>query len=97
MAESETQLFRVKAEYKRNPSAIYDPRSGAHIVPDPSAQYTADDPIVKANGWYFAPEGEEEAPPPVSVSIAEVEAATRAPGEKRNGPIRTRRAPKKAE
>ena len=84
-------LYRVREEYKRNPSALWSPESGAHIVPDPARQYTAEDPLVMANGWYFIAEGETEEPPPVSVNVADVEAATRAPGEKRGGPIRTRR------
>lgn len=91
MPEAQAPLFRVREEYKRNPSALWSPEAGAHIVPDPARQYTADDPMVKANPWYFIQEGQEEEPPPVSVRISDVEQATRAPGEKRTAPRRTRK------
>lgn len=75
--------LRVREHYKNNPCAIYDPASGVHLVPDASRRYDADEAIVKAAPWYFIREGEDEAPPAESVRIADVEAATSNPGEKR--------------
>jgi len=76
---------RVAERYKTEPCALYDPRSGAHIVPDPSKQYADDDPMVLSAPWYFATEGEVAPERPDSVRIeAPVERATAAPGEKRN-------------
>lgn len=79
--------LRVREKYKANPCALYDPRSGAHIVPDPTKQYADDDPLVLSSAWYFIAEGEEEPETPESVAIADVQAeieqATAAPGEKR--------------
>jgi hypothetical protein len=81
--------YRVRDQYKASPSAIYNPATGGHDVPDPARQYADDDPLVKLAPWYFIAEGQEEAPPPESVRIADiVEQATRAPGEKRRGPGR---------
>lgn len=76
--------MRVRERYRREPSALLDPASGAHIVPDPAQQYADDDPMVVRNSWYFIAEGETDEQPTESVRIqAPVEQATRAPGEKR--------------
>lgn len=75
--------MRVRERYKAEPSALYNPASGAHQVPDPAKQYADDDPMVLSAPWYFIREGEDEAPPVESVRIADVEQATARPGEKR--------------
>lgn len=75
--------MRVREYYKSNPCALLDPKSGAHIVPDPSAQYADNDPLVLNAPWYFIAEGETEVTSVESVDIAEIEQATAAPGEKR--------------
>jgi hypothetical protein len=75
--------MRVRERYKANPCALFDPQSGAHIVPDPTKQYDDQDPLVLNAGWYFIAEGEDDETAPESVRIADVEQATRAPGEKR--------------
>lgn len=75
--------MRVRERYKHEPCALLDPASGAHIVPDPTRQYADDDPMVLNAPWYFIAEGEAEEPQAESVRIADVEQATRAPGEKR--------------
>jgi hypothetical protein len=75
---------RVAERFKREPCALYHPGAGGHVVPDPTQQYADDDPLVLANAWYFADEGEVVPPRPDSVPIqAPVERATAAPGEKR--------------
>lgn len=74
---------RVREKYKAEPCALYHPRAGGHIVPDPTKQYADDDPLVLANQWYFVAEGEPEPPRGDSVPIGDVERATAAPGEKR--------------
>ncbi|HEU4751756.1 MAG TPA: hypothetical protein VFU47_01530 [Armatimonadota bacterium] len=84
------RLYRVRDQYKTSPSAIWNPETGGHEVPDPARQYTEDEPLVKLAPWYFIAEGEQEAPAPESVRIADVEQATRAPGEKRAGTRRKR-------
>lgn len=76
-------MFRVAEKYKHEPCALLDPKSGAHIVPDPTKQYADDDPLVLNARWYFVREGDEEPAPRESVRIADVEQATRAPGQKR--------------
>ncbi|WP_157251113.1 hypothetical protein [Nonomuraea typhae] len=75
--------MRVRERYKAEPCALLDPKSGAHIVPDPTRQYADDDPVVLNAPWYFIAEGEQDEPAPDSVRIAEVEQATTAPGERR--------------
>jgi hypothetical protein len=78
---------RVREKYKANPCALFDPGSGAHIVPDPTKQYGDDEPLVLSAPWYFIDEGQDEDVNPGSVAIAdvrsEIEQATAAPGEKR--------------
>jgi hypothetical protein len=77
-------MFRVAERYKHEPCALLDPKSGAHIVPDPTRQYADDDPLVLNASWYFVREGEVEVTERESVPIAEVvEQATANPGEKR--------------
>jgi hypothetical protein len=84
--------YRVRDANQLNPQALRDPATGMFTVPDPRAQYEDDHPLVKAHPSYFIKEGEEEAPAPESVRIADVvEQATRAPGEKRRGPGRPRK------
>lgn len=83
--------MRVREYYKANPCALLDPASGAHIVPDPTSQYDDNDPMVKAAPWYFIAEGETEQVSQDSVAIADVEAATARPGEKRT--TRMRKSP----
>ena len=53
-------MFRVAEKYKHEPCALLDPKSGAHIVPDPTKQYADDDPMVLNARWYFTREGVEE-------------------------------------
>lgn len=75
-------MFRVRERYKHEPNAIFV--DGLPQVPDPTKQYAADDPLVKAAPYYFIREGEVEVVDRESVAIADVvEQATRAPGEKR--------------
>jgi len=82
--------MRVREHYKANPCALLDPKSGAHIVPDPTKQYADDDPLVLNAAWYFIAEGEDDAAAPEAVAIADVEQATTAPGEKRTARRRTK-------
>jgi hypothetical protein len=86
---------RVREKYKANPCALFDPSSGAHIVPDPTKQYGDEEPLVLSAPWYFVDEGQAEDTEVASVAIADVQAeieqATAAPSEKR--PTR-RRLPK---
>ena len=80
--------YRVRDKYRAEPCALLDVAAGAHRVPDAGIKYVDSDPLVAAYPWYFVADGEEEAGVPTAVRIADVEAATAGPGERRT----TRRA-----
>ncbi|ROP36282.1 hypothetical protein [Saccharothrix texasensis] len=69
---------------RRDPSAVVHPEHGNFVVPRPGDRYAADDPLVTAFPWLFE---DQNAPEPEtnvqSVSLAPVEQATAAPGERR--------------
>lgn len=68
----------------RQPVALLDPTTNAHVVPSPGRVYDENDPLVQAHRWAFATDdellAEQSAGPVESVAI---EDATAAPGSKR--------------
>lgn len=61
------------------PAAVRHPETGRYVVLDPSVDYPADDVLVKAYAWAFAP---REASFEIVESV-KIESATAEPGQKR--------------
>lgn len=64
-------MYRVA---KPGETAVVHPESGLFVVPDPTKPYRGDDPLVREFPHLFISDEDN------------VEAATKAPGEKRNLP-----------
>ena len=70
----------------RSPVSSAHPITGQFVTIVKGAEFADDDPIVKAQAWAFAAVDEPafRASVPIAEVEAEVERATRAPGEKRS-------------
>jgi hypothetical protein len=72
----------------REPVALLDPETGAHVVPRTTEYFDENAPLVKQHPWAFATDDELASASPTGIRESVViEHGTAAPGEKR----RTRR------
>lgn len=78
------KLLRVRPAHMGGPCAAYVPELGTHVVPNPAQPYDENDAVVKAARWMFVADDELDTATPPQVDSVPIEAATRAPGERRN-------------
>lgn len=67
----------------REPVALLDPETGAHVVPRAGQVFADNDPLVKAHRWAFTSDEEALANKREFVESVPIERATANPGERR--------------
>jgi hypothetical protein len=77
------KILRVRPAHMGGPCAVYVEELGTHVVPNPAQPYDENDLVVKTAPWMFVSDDELESAHAAPVESVPIEAATRAPGERR--------------